>query len=89
MLPSIFFCFNVVEQQAEERKENMISQQVKRNDIKDSHHDHMEIFDKLTLNLHHPDSTDLKAWAFNCADEIKSELQTRTLLRRALKDALL
>lgn len=39
--------------------------------------DYLEIFEKLVVNLQ-ISITDLKAWAINCADEIKSELKKRT-----------
>lgn len=33
--------------------------------------------------------SDLKTWAFNCADEIKSELKKRTQLRHENREILL
>lgn len=46
-------------------------------DKKSSQNDYLEVFEKLVVNLQ-ISMSDLKAWAINCADEIKSELKTRT-----------
>lgn len=56
--------------------------------------DYLEIFEKLSLNLQPLEdkeigSQDLKIWAINCADEIKTELKLRTFLRNKAKDALI
>ena len=49
-------------------------------DKKNTQNNHLEVFEKLVVNLQ-INMSDLKAWAINCADEIKSELKRRTELR--------
>jgi Polycystin cation channel len=65
-----------------------------------SHNEHIEVFDKLALNLqknnqdtqiatNNQDMVELKTWAINCADEIKTELKVRSHLRHETRNAAL
>lgn len=57
-------------------------------DKKNMDNDYLEVFEKLVVNLQ-ISMSDLKAWAINCADEIKSELKKRTQLRNENREILL
>ena len=46
-------------------------------DKRAAQNDYLEVFEKQVVNLQ-ISMSDLKTWAFNCADEIKSELKKRT-----------
>ena len=56
-------------------------------DKKSAQNDYLEVFEKLVVNLQ-ISMSDLKAWAINCADEIKSELKVRTQLRHENREIL-
>jgi hypothetical protein len=47
----------------------------------------LEVFEKLVVNLQ-ISTSDLKNWAINCSDEIKSELKKRTQLRMENREIL-
>lgn len=72
------------------------SQRKKLQDDGAQNEDHLEVFDKLTLNLQDNQSADmqrntldLKTWAINCADEIKTEIKQRAFLRNQNREGLL
>lgn len=94
MWASIFFCFNA-HQHKQDKVDTGDNQIVKKNTLglDKSEEGYLEVFDKLALNLQPPNSrdigqADLKLWAINCADEIKTELKVRTNLRNQARDAL-
>lgn len=85
VLSSVFYCLiaanNTDKNSKGKRKATGI-------DKKQQHNDYLEVFEKLVVNLQ-ISMSDLKAWAINCADEIKSELKKRTQLRHENREILL
>lgn len=80
-LSSIFYCLLKPDTSKKQ------SRKTGNSEAKNTHNDDLEVFEKLVVNLQ-ISMTDLKAWAINCADEIKTELKKRTALRHENREIL-
>lgn len=96
IVASLFYCFNAHKHQGERSNQQGQKKALATGIDKEAsvEGDYLEVFDKLSLNLMQFEgrelgAQDLKIWAINCADEIKTELKVRSFLRNQAKEALI